>query len=411
MSGDHQSIRDHSPERHALIAGAGIGGLVAALCLARSGWRVTLADREPELAEVGAGLQLSPNATKLLYALGLAHDLAAPATQPEFLIVNRGRDGRELKRARLGVLAEGHFGAPFLAIHRGDLHRLLLNRVKAQRFVEIRLGATLNDIRMYADHVTGLFATSQGEERVTADLLVGADGLWSRARALAGLPSPSLTSGKSAWRTLIPRDEAPLFARESAVNLWLGQGAHCVHYPVCGGEQINVVAITDDELRGEGWNAEGDPDLLLQRFSGWATRLKDLLAASHGWRRWALLDRAPESRWSRGRMTLLGDAAHPMLPFVAQGASQAIEDAAALAAELETAEAGVSIEAGLRRYDEKRIPRTARIQRLARQQGRIYHLAGPLAAGRDLAISAMPGEALLQRFGWIYRHDSGALKA
>lgn len=401
----------NAPQRHALIAGAGIGGLAAALCLARTGWRVTIVDREPELLEVGAGLQLSPNASRLLFALGFQHGLAAPATRPEELIINRARDGEVLNRARMGVVVEGRFGAPFLAIHRGDLHGLLLAGVKAEPSVSLQLGHRLTDIRMGEDEVTGLFDTDAGETRASADLLIGADGLWSRARALAGLPSPSLKSGKSAWRTLIPRDEAPLFARANALNLWLGEGAHLVHYPVCGGEMINVVAITDDALTEEGWNVRGDPDLLLQRFSGWSGKARDLLHAAHEWKRWALLDRAPESRWSRGRMTLLGDAAHPMLPFIAQGASQAIEDAATLAKELETAHAGPSIGAALQRYDRQRIPRTARIQRLARQQGKLYHLSGALSGARDLALKLMPGEVLLARYGWIYAHDAGRMKA
>jgi salicylate hydroxylase len=363
------------------------------------------------LQEVGAGLQLSPNASRLLFALGLEHDLAGPATKPEELVINRARDGAVLNRARMGLAVEGRFGAPFLAIHRGDLHRLLLARVKAEPSVTLCLAHRLTDIRMAEDDVTGLFETEAGEVRIKADLLIGADGLWSRARALAGLPSPSLKSGKSAWRALIPREEAPLFARADALNLWLGQGAHLVHYPVCGGEMINVVAITEDALTEEGWNVAGDPDLLLQRFSGWSSKARDLLHAAHGWKRWALLDRAPESRWSRGRMTLLGDAAHPMLPFIAQGASQAIEDAAALAVALEKAGSGASMAAALQRYDRARISRTARIQRLARQQGRLYHLAGPLAAARDLALKFMPGEALLARYGWIYAHDASWMKA
>lgn len=408
MSGGDETSQTSGAARHVLIAGGGIGGLTAALLFARRGWRVTICDREQELREVGAGLQLSPNASRLLYALGLKDALAGPATKPDELIIHRGRDGAVLNRARLGLMAEGRYGAPFLSIHRGDLHRLLLNETQRHASIALHLGHALSDIRMSDEAVTGIFETSgHSGQRIEADVLVGADGLWSRARALAGLPSPSLTSGKSAWRTLIPRDEAPIFAREINTNLWMGESAHVVHYPVCGGEMINVVAITEDHWPHEGWNGDGDPDLLRMRFADWAPRLRELITAAPHWKRWTLLDRAPESRWSRGRMTLLGDAAHPMMPFLAQGASQAIEDSAALVSELETAYASASITAALKRYDARRIPRTARIQRVSRQQGKIYHLAGPLATARDLAISAIPSALLLGRYSWIYGHDSG----
>lgn len=412
----HHPAEHHPAEpipRHILIAGGGIGGLTAALMFARRGWRVTICDKEPALHEVGAGIQLSPNASRHLIALGLGDALAGPAVRPDNLMIHRARDGALLNTARLGLMAEGRYGAPFLAIHRGDLQQILLRRAQSLPQITLRLGLALHELRMDEERVTGIFRHAgsmdddANDERISADVLVGADGLWSRARTLAGLPSPSLTSGKSAWRTLIPRDAAPIFAREANTNLWMGEGAHLVHYPVCGGEMINVVAITEDHWQHEGWNTDGDADILRARFSGWCSKVRDLIHAAEHWKRWALLDRAPESRWSRGRMTLLGDAAHPMLPFLAQGASQAIEDAAALVSELETAHAGTSIEAALKRYDRLRIPRTARIQRQSRQQARIYHLTGPLATARDLAISTLPGTLLLRRYGWVYTHDSG----
>lgn len=390
---------------HALIAGAGIGGLAAALFLARAGWRITIADREPVLHEVGAGLQLSPNATKVLARLGLMPEFTDIAVKPHELVIRR-RDGMVLNRSPMGREAEARYGAPFLVIHRGDLQSVLRRRVEKTPGIELLLGRKIIELREDESHVTGIFETSSGEERIKADLLIGADGLWSRVRPLSGLPHPSLPQGKTAWRGLIPREAAPIFARETKVNLWLGPNAHLVHYPVSGGEAVNVVAIIDEQWIEEGWMAPGDPDHLSRLFQSWSHDVRELIAAAPSWNRWALLDRAPESRWSRGRITLLGDAAHPMLPFLAQGASQAIEDGASLAAHLRAAKSGPEIAEGLRGYDKARIGRSARIQAAARRQGQIYHLSGPLAAARDLGMRLMPGKGLLARFDWIYGHDA-----
>lgn len=408
MPDDQDRSDDLAGKPHVLIAGAGIGGLAAALFAARSGWRVTLADREPELHEVGAGLQLSPNATRLLARIGIVDALDNIAVEPHGIVVHRAQDGRVLTRTSFGNRILARFGAPFLVVHRGDLQRVLLDKAKAHAAIELRLGLTLQEIHERAEAITADFTVSSGETvRISADLLVGADGLWSRARQLSGLPSPSRYSGKTAWRTLIPRDEAPLFAREADVHLWMGSNAHLVHYPVRGGDEINVVAIIEDDWREEGWQAPGNPDVLASRFSGWHQRARDLIAAAESWKRWALVDRAPESRWSRQRMTVLGDAAHPMMPFLAQGASQAIEDGACLASLLSGAGADpVALAAALQRYDGLRISRTARIQRAARSQGRLYHASGLPARLRDTALSLLPGDAILDRFAWIYQHDA-----
>lgn len=393
---------------HCLIAGAGIGGLSAALFIAQAGWRVTIADREPALHEVGAGLQLAPNATRLLRDIGILDDLDDIAIQPAALHVWRGSDGRSIARTELGNKAHHRFGAPFLVAHRADVQNALLRRVEAHADIELRLGLRLVDMREGDTVISGLFETADGSEiRIEADLLIGADGLWSRARALAGLPAPTRYSGKTAWRTLIPREEAPLFSREAEVNLWLGPDAHIVHYPVCGGHEINVVAIVDDDWREEGWSAPGNPEILASRFRGWSRKARDLIAAAETWKRWALVDRAPESRWSRARMTLLGDAAHPMMPFLAQGASQAIEDAATIAALLRQVRSdALPLQKALQRYDTARISRTARVQKEARTQGRIYHFDGIRARIRDTALQVLPGDALLRRYAWVFGHDA-----
>lgn len=402
-----------SSDRHALIAGGGIGGLSAALFLAQAGWRVTLCDREPALQEVGAGLQLSPNATRLVRDIGLLDDLDDIAIEPGKLIVRRAGDGGTLIKTNFGKPALERFGAPFLAVHRGDLHHALLRRVEANAAITLHLGHRLSDLRMEEDTVTGLFEVGDpklGEPeivRIKADVLIGADGVWSRARTLAGLPSPSQYTGKTAWRTLIPREQAPLFAREADVNLWLGTNAHLVHYPVCGGREINVVAIIEDEWREEGWSAPGAPEIIASRFRSWHRKAQELIGAAESWNKWALVVRASEHRWSRERMTLLGDAAHPMVPFLAQGASQAIEDAAVLARLLKDA-APDAIPARLKRYDAARISRTARVQREALRQAKIYHLSGLAARARDLALRLAPADMLLSRYDWIYGFHADA---
>ncbi len=401
-----ETLRTSLP--HCLIAGAGIGGLSAALFIAQAGWRVTIADREAALQEVGAGLQLAPNATRLLDDIGILDDLDDIAVEPAALHIWRGHDGHSIARVELGDKAEKRFGAPFLVAHRADLQNALLRRVEAHPNIELRLGLRLVDLRESETAIAGLFEPASGPEvRIEADLMIGADGLWSRARTLAGLPAPTRYSGRTAWRTLIPREEAPLFAREAEVNLWLGPDAHIVHYPVCGGHEINVVAIIKDDWREEGWSAPGNPDILTSRFRGWSRKARDLIAAAEHWKRWALVDRAPESRWSRPRMTLLGDAAHPMMPFLAQGASQAIEDGAALATLLRGVSDGASsLPAALQRYDALRIPRSARVQKEARKQGNIYHLDGLRARIRDSALKLLPGDAALLRFAWVFAHDA-----
>ncbi len=395
------------PGRHVIVAGAGIGGLSAALFLSRAGWRVTLAEKAEALQEFGAGLQIAPNASRLLAETGVLADLRDFCVEPSHLIVRKGDSGQELSQARLGKAAATRFGAPFVVVHRADLQEALRRRVEASPGVTLRLGLALEDITETEADITVVFRRGEAEERLSADLLVGADGVWSRARQLAGLPGPSRYSGNTAWRALIPRDQAPIFAREAKVNLWFGRGAHLVHYPIRGGEEINLVAVIEDGWHDEGWSCAGDPDILMAKFAPWCARARDLVAAAPEWKRWALVQRAAESRWSRARMALLGDAAHPMMPFLAQGASAAIEDGATLATLLTPpCPHPEQLALALKRYDSLRIPRTARIQEEARKQGRFYHLSGVIGRLRDTALRVLPGESMLNRYAWIFAHDA-----
>lgn len=397
-----------SPKR-ALIVGAGIGGLSAALFLARAGWSVTLAEREPLLNEVGAGLQLSPNVTRLLAPLGLLDDLEGIAVKPGALRIWNGTRGEPLSRAPLGKSAMARYGAPFLVVHRGDLQTALARRAKAQAAIDLRLGLAVESISESEDTVTARFRLADGgEETHAADILVAADGVWSKSRGLLGMPSATRYSGKTAWRSLVPREQAPLFAREAEVNLWLGPRGHLVHYPVCGGREINIVAIIEDSWREENWSAPGDPVQIEARFLGWHRKARDLVGSAETWKRWALCDRPADARWSSRRTTLLGDAAHPMMPFLAQGAGQAIEDGAALAALLRDAQTPDGIAAALNAYQAIRLPRSARVQSEARRQALIYHLEGIPARLRDAALGLLPAGVLLKRYSWLFDHDASA---
>ncbi len=387
-----------------LIAGAGIGGLAAALQAAAAGRAVTVLDRAAEGSEAGAGVQLSPNACRVLGRMGLLDVVHAAAVRSEAVRIRRGRNGAAVARIPLGDAAERRFGAPFLLIHRGDLHRILLDAARRTPAVTLAHAQAVEGFSDDAGDVAVTVGTAEGPRTVRASGLVGADGLRSRVRAaLFPAEGEPVFSGRTAWRALVPADRAPAFGREPCSNLWLGRNAHLVHYPVRGGALVNVVAIVDDGWRGAGaadlWAVPGDPTALAARFGAWCADARALVAAAPGWRVWPLFDRPPLRAWSRGRVTLLGDAAHPMLPFLAQGAAQAIEDAAALGAAV--AGAG-GIERAFAAYAAARRDRTARVQRESRRQGTVYHLGAPASLARDLVMRGLGPAGMLGRYDWLY---------
>jgi len=390
-----------APARHVIVAGAGIAGLTAALTLARAGMRVTVFEQTSRLEEAGAGLQLSPNASRVLIALGLRERLAPVTVVPQAIRVMAGGPAREIARIPLGDEMERRYGAPYWSIHRGDLQSVLADAVHDQLDIKLELGARLEEFAAHINGVTvlGRRGTQVLDERGIA--LIGADGIWSTVATRLRRPQPTFRH-RTAWRALVPTDAVPAEFRQPLVYLWLGHEAHLVHYPVKAGTLINIVGIIHDEWNEEGWSAAGDREEILRHFSRWAwsDQARALISVPDRWLKWALYDRRDPFRSTKLPVTLIGDAAHPMLPFLAQGAAMAIEDAAVIADMLDKYLDDPSD--ALRAYEGARWHRTGRAQQLSRRQGRIYGLTGPEALARNLAMRAMGGEKLRARYDWLY---------
>jgi salicylate hydroxylase len=385
---------------HAVIAGAGIGGLCTALCLARGGWRVSLYEKAKVLEETGAGLQLSPNASAILGRLGVIERLTPFALRPKAIRIRRARDGATLAVMPLDD-AERRWGAPYLVVHRADLQRALLEAIARESSIKLQTGAAVAGFASGENSVA--IAIEQGgvQLKATSDCLIGADGVRSFVRQRLGAASAKY-SGWTAWRATVDAVRAPPAMRRDETTLWLGRKTHLVHYPLGGGAIINVVAIVDEDFCPNGadfWSSPGEPGFLQARFSGWDEAARKLLRASPDWRKWPLFDCNPIASWVAGRVALMGDAAHPMLPFLAQGAAQAIEDAEALG---EVLARGQNIETSLRVYQEARHARATRVQNESRRQAKIYHLAGPAAFLRDMALRALGPQKMLARYDWLY---------
>ena len=391
------------PDSPVLIAGAGIGGLTAALALSRMGLAVAVFDQAERLDETGAGIQLSPNATRVLVGLDLADRLRGAIVAPAAVRL-RASSGRDIATLPLGTAMAARHGAPYWVLHRADLQQALLGAVKAEPRIELILGAKVDDFRIDAAGVCAFVcgtAHPDGAER-RGSALIGADGLWSTLRYRFGDLAPPCFAGRTAWRALVPAAKLPPQLAEPVIHLWIGPLGHLVHYPVRAGAAVNIVAVARDPWQSAAWNTLATREEVLARFPApqWAGGARDLLAAAELWQKWPLGDRAPSRPWGRGPVTLLGDAAHPMLPFLAQGAAMAIEDAAVLAGEL--ARLPNDPARALRNYEAARQPRTDRVQRAARRNDFNYHLGFPAAQFRDAALRALGGERLIAHYDWLY---------
>lgn len=390
--------------RHAIIAGAGIGGLTAALALARDGLRVSVIERAPVLEEAGAGIQLPPNAMRALGTLGIGETLRARADATQGLRVRSLRGGQTLMHLPQAAM-QPRWGAPSLVIHRADLLRLLLEAAALTPGISVTTGMAVAGFAAGADGVSVALRRGLLRQQMAGDLLIGADGLRSAVRAAPqdGADGDLRFSGSFAWRALVEAERLPANLRPAETTLWLGPKLHLAHYPLRQGALINLVAVLAGgaptaPARDE-WNVPGEAAVIHAAFRQSAPEARALIAAAESWRVWPLYDRPPQPGWTQGRAALLGDAAHPMLPYLAQGAAQAIEDAVALAAALrgngDTAGALIS-------YARARLPRATEVVRQARKQGSIYHLSGPAALARNLVMRYSSQERLLKRLDWLY---------
>jgi salicylate hydroxylase len=338
----------------------------------------------------------------VLHGLGLAEALGRTAVRPLAWHQRRWDDGRTLLRTPLGDAAVTAFGFPYYHVHRADLLSVLAAAIPAAR---IHLGYRLTGFEDHGDHVEARFASGA---RVRSDILVGADGIHSEVRRILFGPERPRFTGCIAYRGLVPAERLRALDLEVSSELWMGPGRHFVHYFVSGGRLVNFVAVIGrDTWTGESWTDRGSVADALAEFEGWHPQVRAILAAADEPYIWALFDRPPLARWSTGRVTLLGDASHPMLPFMAQGAAQAIEDGATLATWL--AGAGADIAAALRRYEALRIPRTSRVQALSTSQKTRYHLPDGLPQQRrDAQMAAGSTDVSFDAVRWIYGHDAAA---
>ena len=385
--------------RRAIIAGAGIAGLTAAIALSRAGFTVAIYEKANSIDEFGAGLQVTPNAARILARLGVLDLVLLYASRPRAVVVLRGSDGAELMRMPLDD-AERRWGAAYLVIHRADLQRALIDAVQSQSAIELTLGATLLN---FADN-GGRLSVELGRGGIRiggeTDLLIGADGLRSQVRDRLGfgVQDQAEFAGRIAYRALVNADDANVQWTKNIV-LRLGRDAHLVQYPLRGGSLINLVATVGSATQTRGEDERTSGSTLEDAFSGWSREARLLTKAPAEWRAWPLYHRSPISSFSLGRVALVGDAAHPMLPFLAQGAAQAIEDAGALGRILAQVQ---DIPAALSMYSRDRVARAGRVQREALKLGRIYHLGGPWAFARDATMRLLGTRALIERYDWLY---------
>lgn len=385
----------------ALIVGGGIGGLTAALALARQGIQVEVFERASAFTELGAGIQLSPNCARVFDHLGLGADLAAVAVAPEAGEMRAWDTGQLLMRTEFGARLRQQTGHSYYHVHRGDLIAMLVKAAGQQRNITLHTNAPVSEINGTQDAVS----IRVNENTCSGDFLIGADGIHSIVRQhLFGADQARFT-GNIAWRALIPSDRLPVNLITPTATAWWGPGKHFVHYYVRQRKLVNCVCVVEKSgWENESWSSRGEHAELKQDFKDWHPTVTTLIEHMDPdvCFKWALFDRPAMPEWGRGRITLLGDACHPTLPFLAQGAAMAIEDAAILANTLDTA----AIAPSLQRYASLRRARTKKIQRVSRRNASIFHLKGIAAGARNLALRLGPTPSL----DWLYQFDPLSVK-
>ena len=396
-----------------LIAGGGIGGLAAALAASLAGSEVRLFERAPQFCEVGAGVQLGPNVVRRVQAWGLQRPLQKVAAFPHALVSRNALSGDALAHLTLGADAVTRYGAAYATVHRADLHQLLLNAVQPKADVHLNLD---HPVDYHEDNGEAVTITTKQGKKIEGDALIGADGVWSRTRLRLLHDAPPRVTGHLAYRALVRQADLPAALRTDAITAWMGPHFHAVQYPVRAGELQNLVVIIEGQAPAdlETWDHAANAGDLAQALRGACRALQDLVAAVAGaggqWRLWPLADRAPVTgphEMAQGLVALLGDAAHPMRPYLAQGAGMAIEDAAELQRALTMHDLELPLR--LRRYALNRWQRNARVQARAIRNGDIFHARGLVALGRDTALRA--AGARLMDVPWLYRGDGSIASA
>ena len=380
-----------------IITGAGIGGLVSALCLDAKGHKVEIYEKAETLSELGAGVQLSPNATRVLNYLDLFEDLEPYIFEPKSFQFLNYRSGKVITERKLGEAIKNDFNSPNYDIHRADLQRVLLNKIKA-RNIDIRTKMKVTNV---GNNKNSAFIEADGKE-IEADLIIGADGIHSKVSdSLFGKKEISFT-GNVAWRMLIPVELLPENLILPNTSVWLGPNKHFVTYHVSGGKNLNCVCLVEQEgWLSESWSEKGDIEDLKRAFKGWNKTIETLLdyADPNTLFKWALHDRLPMKKWSKGRIVILGDAAHPMLPFLAQGAAMAIEDGAVLANCIDNFE---EVGEAISHFEKIRKPRTSYVQSAARRNAKVLHLSGLAAILRNLVMGYVGNKI----FNKLYSYDA-----
>ena len=391
-------MNTRTPRAPVIVVGGGIGGLAAAFSLAtQAGWPVQVFEQAAEFKEIGAGIQLGPNVFKMFDRLGLIEEIRTLAAFPDALVMMDSTTSEEVVRIPVGDGFRARFDYPYALIHRADLHRVLLDACRRTPGIQLHAGTKIVDTSDQGDAVCVRAADG---ETFTGAALVAADGLWSTTRAQLVADGKPRVSGHIAYRAVLPTREFPERFRRNEMVLWAGPKNHLVHYPLRRGDLYNLVAVFHSARYDEGWDAYGDPNELRERFSQTCETVRTLLGKIQDWRMWVLCDREPVKEWSKGRMTLLGDAAHPMLQYLAQGACMAIEDAVVLADQV--AAAAGDFEAAFRNYRNARYLRTGRCQIMARVYGEFYHATGVTRELRNQMLAARSVDDSYEGMAWLY---------
>ena len=380
-----------------LIVGGGIGGLAAALALSQKGVAVEVFEQSAEFKEIGAGIQLGPNVFRMFEVLGLTDAINEWAVYPENLMMRDAMTGEVITRIPIDGNFRKRFGYPYAVTHRADLHQAILDACRRSNLVRLHASQKVVAVEERGD---GIDIRTQSGETFKGAALIGCDGLWSTIRGLIVGDGKPIVAGHIAYRAVVPTADWPNEYRIPSMVIWAGDKTHLVHYPLHRGEVFNLVAVFHSDRFEEGWDTFGDPAELQERFAAKCEPVRMLLGKVESWRMWVLSDRPPIKEWSRGRMTLLGDAAHPMLQYLAQGANMAIEDAVCLAYEVD--KSGGDYAAAFAAYQQARYLRTARVQVMARIYGEVFHTSGVVREMRNAWLGGRSAEEAMDGMAWLY---------